>query len=1052
MQLLPMRHLCHILLLGLSVSPFAMADTAENAVLQRWLSDYTASLREEQRLTGVSTAIALPDGTTLVASSGLADTAGQVPLTPRHRMPGGSTGKTHAAVTLLRLVERGLVELDAPVSSYLGGFDWFGSVPNSRTMTVVQLLNHSAGVPHYLDDWGFRTGFLLRRLIEPEATFSHEEMLAFVLDEAPTLAPGTGHHYSDLHYFLIGFIIEAVTGEPYYAVLEREILEPLALADTLPATRRDLPGLANGYAEATWLNRLTGIAGPSLEDGLLKMDPSIEWTGGGLIQTPRSLARFFQALGDGLLLDNESLRSMRQRAVPITEDAATRYGLGVYLSKREELGEYLSHAGFYPGYLSNAAYFREGNYSIAIQVNQDFDADVYTPLRDIAARVRSHLADPEQALLLRDGIWMAGERIGTQESHYFDNRQVNIRSNYRTQGKEPWVATRYRLDSQRRPVRMERQGQAYLYHTIDEHFLARDDGAALWRNRLEQGYRKDSRGAYYLPYDLLNTGDAAPAEKALLAAAALQQPQQTIALLPNGEARVEVLLESRQTLAGETLALRLLELSGPSLEPVYFWVDGATRFFAELGNARVIREGFESWLEGLENLETTARAKRREEREVALTHSVIAAAERPAVIEPVAVLDVENGVLQRGRRVVLRDGRIDAITEAGGLLPPQALVIDGAGGTLLPGLWDLHTHLSPGDGARYLAAGVTSVRDMGNDPAYLDAVAEAFNSGARPGPRVLKAGFIDRAGPLATPLGRLVSSLAEAGAAVDAYAANGYRQIKTYGAIPEDWLAPLTARAHAQGLRISGHVPVDGTLTGALDAGYDEVQHLVFLWLNFAGGPVEKNLTYEAARIARRMGRRSPAMTSLLARMAAGDMALDPTLAIYEQLLTGRKGVLHPAYAALAPRLPPQTLRGALAGPLPITGDLTQEDLEFLFTASQALVHKAWEAGVAIAVGTDHRALPGFSYVRELKLLAEAGIPRAEVLYLATAGAAELLSVDDRLGTVEVGKRADLVLVRGNPLESLNALRDIIMVWRDGRGYPAGALETAGGLLPANGP
>jgi hypothetical protein len=376
-------------------------------------------------------------------------------------------------------------------------------------------------------------------------------------------------------------------------------------------------------------------------------------------------------------------------------------------------------------------------------------------------------------------------------------------------------------------------------------------------------------------------------------------------------------------------------------------------------------------------------------------------------------------------------------------------VIDAHGRTLLPGLWDMHVHLSSSDGTLDLAAGVTTVRDLGNNLEELAARVARFDAGTELGPHVLRAGLIDGPGPLAAPTGLVASTPDEASAVVARYADAGYAQVKIYSSMPPAMVAGIAAAGHARGLRVSGHIPSGMTAAQAVEAGYDEIQHVNFLFLQFLAGPEDDTRTpLRFTRVAERAadldldGRDVQQFLDLL---AAHHTVLDPTLVAFHAMFTADPGDLDPVATPYVKQLPAQTLRFGRAGGLPAPGG-KRAQFRASFTALQRMVKLAWDRKIPIVAGTDD--LAGLALSHELELYVEAGIPPADVLSLATIGAARVMRQDRESGSIAVGKRADLVLVNGDPTRDIAAIRRTDAVVCRGVVYDPGELFAAVGMRP----
>ncbi|MGZ8376194.1 MAG: serine hydrolase domain-containing protein [Gemmatirosa sp.] len=340
-----------------SAPAVATRDTALARALQAKLD----SLRTVARFPGASFALALPDGRTLALATGLADTARHVPLRTTDRLLQGSVGKTYVAAVAMQLVHEGTLDLDAPISRYLGSLPWFARLPNAQAITVRQLMNHTSGLVRY--EFDPRATAVLRE--QPMKAWTPEERLSYLLDTAAPFAAGAGWDYSDTNYIVLGMIVERLTGRTYYDELRRRILGPLQLTNTIPSDRPDLPHMANGYAGPK--NDLGGYDASLDASGRLRVNPQFEWTGGGIASTTADLARWGKLLYEGRAFDPSMLPRMLD-GVPSKLGRDVRYGLGV-MTRPTALGPAWGHSGFFPGYATELLYFPDLKIAAAIQVN-----------------------------------------------------------------------------------------------------------------------------------------------------------------------------------------------------------------------------------------------------------------------------------------------------------------------------------------------------------------------------------------------------------------------------------------------------------------------------------------------------------------------------------------------------------------------------------------------------------------------------------------------------------------------------------------------------------
>jgi hypothetical protein len=359
----------------------------------------------------------------------------------------------------------------------------------------------------------------------------------------------------------------------------------------------------------------------------------------------------------------------------------------------------------------------------------------------------------------------------------------------------------------------------------------------------------------------------------------------------------------------------------------------------------------------------------------------------------------------------------------------------------------MHGHFALSDGILNIAAGITSVRDMGSVHAKIMELTEKFASGAVIGPHTYRAGFIDKASPYAT--GETVNSLAEALERVDWYADHGYLQIKLYSSIEPAWVEPIAERTHARKLRLSGHVPAFMSAEQAVRAGYDEIQHINMLFLNFLAGDREDTrqqlrftLFGDKAGDVDLDGEQAEAFFHLLKEHGT---VVDPTAAIFETQLLHKAGEPDPTFSAIIGHLPIAVSRRLYNPGFGVT-----DENETAWKKSHAnelkMLKKLYDKGIPMVPGSDN--MPGFTIHRELEIYTEAGIPNAAVLRMATLDSATIAGVANRSGSVTIGKDGDLVLLDGNPLEDMSAVRRAVTVVKGGNLYRPDELYRAVGVAP----
>ncbi len=518
-------------------------------------------------------------------------------------------------------------------------------------------------------------------------------------------------------------------------------------------------------------------------------------------------------------------------------------------------------------------------------------------------------------------------------------------------------------------------------------------------------------------------------------------------LLPNGHAN----LATRQSVQIDgphgPKTVKLAFITGYGFSPSPVWLDADNRFFGNAGVVSLLPEGYEASGPKLKAIQDEATAAM--VREVA--HTFLSPANRtPTLVDHVLIFDSIAGVYRPDRAVLIADGKIAAIGRAGSLKAPTgAVVIDGRGKTLTPGLWDSHQHV--GDDWNLLqnvATGMTNYRSPGTEIPDALSIYKRRASGDLLAPDGKISVIIDRKDPLAAQGAITVSSEAETIAAVDRIKAAGLWGAKFYTSMNPAWIAPGAAEAHRLGLHVHGHVPAGMRPLDAVRAGYDEVTHINFIMMQAMPQEVVDRSNTAArlegpARYGKDVDLDSPMMKAFYAELSRRGTIIDPTLTVWEPLMTSDGAAISPEYAPYAKVAPPSVVRGWKIPGYPLSQGLTRDDYRKSFAKMVSLTGRLHQAGVRIVAGTDGS---GLELVRELELYQEAGLTNAEALQSATIVPARMTGMNDRTGSVEPGKTADVILVDGDVSRDLRALRHVDTVFLDGYRLDGRALRQASGL------
>jgi len=600
-----------------------------------------------------------------------------------------------------------------------------------------------------------------------------------------------------------------------------------------------------------------------------------------------------------------------------------------------------------------------------------------------------------------------------------DSRSVQIDYVVDNNGRGPKIREQLVLSPNGYPLKWTITGSSLFGADVDESY-GWEDGEARWTSQADKGSATTAAPALYVG------NDASPWSLGLYARALLAEEDNALDVLPSGRLKLQEL--ERTTVGAADTPISIYSLSGIGLTPQLIALDSSNRLFAKFdGRGVVVRDGFEADSDRLQSLARELGNERVESLQRELAHRY----DWPVRISNIHVFDPVSGRVGETTSVLIMDGRIAAGAPAG-----DEVVIDGGGGTLIAGLYDMHAHNSLRSGLFYLAAGVTSTRDMGNDNAMLAELLAGIESGELPGPRIALAGLIEARSPYSARIGVVAESLDEALQAVRSYAEQGYSEIKTYNSMNTDWVGPIVAESRKLGLRVSGHVPAFMSPDDVIVAGYDSIAHinqLMLGWLLEPGEDTRTPLRLTGMKRAVDLDLNSDEVQRTIALMRQNKTAQDTTAIILERLMKSRAGEIQPGDVAYLEHMPIGYQRYRKRTFVPLTEPGDDDAYNAAFDRLLEVVGLLHRSGIQLLIGTDDAT--GFSVHRELELYVEAGISPSDTLTLATLGAARYLGQDRELGSVEPGKLADFFLVAGNPTEDISAIRQIRLVSKGGAIY-----------------
>ena len=602
---------------------------------------------------------------------------------------------------------------------------------------------------------------------------------------------------------------------------------------------------------------------------------------------------------------------------------------------------------------------------------------------------------------------------------------------YTDRGRGPVLSEQITLDNNHFIKSQSINGLNYLKDSVYEYFEV-NGNRAQWINSAGKDQGEFLSEALYFRYD------GTPASYEILAQMLMKAEKKSVKLYPKG---LVTLMQKYPITLGDSISTQLLMIKGLDMNPVYLWLTNHALIGKIAGNLHIIRTDFQGYRKEMKVIQDSLENQYLFQLATDLSQEI-----DDLIIKNVNIFTAE-ATLKRNQDVWVRKDKIKAIAPSiqSSVYGKDARIIDGTGKTLMPGMFDMHTHNTKFRGALHLAGGVTSVRDLANNK-QVKALSHQFNSNQIIGPRIVTfCGIIDGPGPFANQR-NVVENLDEGLAEIQVYKDLGYQQIKLYSSIKPAWVKPMADKAHQLGMRVSGHIPAYMTASQAIDAGYNEIQHMNMLFLNFISDTIDTRTPLRFTMVANhgaKLDLSSPEYLTFVKQLKAHQILIDPTLSIFENMFVATKGMPSPTYEMIVDRLPLINQRSYYKGGLPKPLDGSNR---YMVAHERMLdvVYDLYQKGVDIVPGTD--GLPGFLYHRELELFVKSGIPIKEVLKMATIKSAVITGVADAYGSIEVGKQADLILISGNPLERISDIRKVLWTTQGGYLYEAEALYASMGI------
>ena len=648
------------------------------------------------------------------------------------------------------------------------------------------------------------------------------------------------------------------------------------------------------------------------------------------------------------------------------------------------------------------------------------------------------IAAPAVAELQKYTVIVGTARVGHLNADVQGDR-ATIDFDYKNNGRGPTIKEAIRFDANGLPIAWDVTGATTFGSKVEEHF-ARTGAKATWTDSTGKGGANAKAPAVYV------TQSGSPWANGVYARAIMKAGGTSLPALPGGT----LTLRKGETLsvagpAGPVQVTRY-DISGIETTPDSVLLDQSGEMFGYVTpRIAVIRSGYEAEADRLMKLSAQWSTDRFVEIQKKVAHRYAA----PVRIRNVRLFDPKAGALTGPVSVVVSGNRIAAVEPLDSPATKGEVAMDGLGGTLVPGLYEMHAHTGQEGALLNLVAGVTSMRDMGNDNAVLEQLIQRIDSGVIAGPRITRTGFIEGKSPYSSNNGILVNSQQEAIDAARWYAARGFWAIKSYNSMTPAWVPAMVEEAHRLGLKVVGHIPAFTNADAMIGAGFDELTHINQLMLGWVITPQEDTRTLFRLTALKRLpglDLNSERVQRTVNLMVERKVPIDVTLGIHENLLLNRDGQVPRGAVDYVAHMPIGTQRGMKQAWIDTSAAGDDAAYRGAYDKIVQTIRMLHNRGVMIVPGTDTGG--SFTYHRELELYQDIGMTPAQILRRATWDMAAYLGQDQQLGSIEKGKLADFFLVPGDPTKELKAIKRVAMVVKDGTFYYPDEVYPEFGIKP----